>query len=107
MSDYVTALTGDGTALAVGAVMVARSWPAVGERRGPCRVAELLAEAEFVPLDELMRAQDDFTAEFGDVAPVWRHCGGHDELPARDTGGWLCPHCHLPAPALTTTRGTQ
>lgn len=101
MSDYITALTGAGTAIGVGAVMVARSWPAPNRHRGPRRVAELLAEAEFVPLDELLTAEQEFATEYGDMfAPVWRHCPGHDGAP---DGGWWCPNCHLPLPALTTT----
>lgn len=105
MSDYITALTGAGTAVAVGAVMVARSWPVAGQHRGPRRVAELLAEAEFAPLDELLTAEAEFTAAYGDTAPVWRHCPGHDDGPlARN--GWWCPNCRLPLPALTTTTTT-
>lgn len=104
MSDYVTALTGAGTAVAVGAVMVARSWPAPNRYRGPRRVAELLAEAELVPLDELLTAEAEFATEYGDTTPVWQHCPGHD-TPVGD--GWWCPTCRLPIPALTAaTRGT-
>lgn len=101
MSDYITALTGAGTAVAVGAVMVARSWPTPGQHRGTRRVAELLAEAELVPLDELLTAQAEFDAAYGDTfAPVWQHCPGHD-VPAGD--GWWCPNCRLPLSTLTTT----
>jgi hypothetical protein len=103
VSDFVTALTGAGTAVAVGTVMVARSWPAPARHRGPRRVAALLAEAELVPLDELLTAEAEFDAEYGETfAPVWRHCPGHDDgLPARN--GWWCPTCRLPIPTHTTT----
>lgn len=101
MSDYLTALTGAGTAVAVGTVMVARSWPLPARHRGPRRVAELLAEAEFVPLDELLTAEAEFDAEYGETfAPDWRHCPGHT-TPVGE--GWWCPTCRLPIPALTTT----
>lgn len=102
MSDFVTALTGAGTAVAVGTVMMARSWPTPGQHRGPRRVAELLADAELVPLDELLTAEAEFTAEYGDTAPAWRHCPGHD-TPGRN--GWWCTDCRLPIPAHTTTIG--
>lgn len=102
MSDYLAALTGAGTAVAVGTVMMARSWPTPGQHRGPRRVAELLADAELVPLDELLTAEAEFTAEYGDAfAPAWRCCPGHAGAPVRD--GWLCPDCRLPIPAHTTT----
>jgi hypothetical protein len=103
VSDYLTALTGAGTAVAVGAVMVARSWPMPGQDRGPRRVAELLAEAELVPLDELLTAEAEFDAEYGDTTPVWQHCPGHD-TPVGD--GWWCPACRLPIHA-TTVGGTS
>lgn len=96
MSDYVTALTGAGTAVAVGTVMMARSWPTPGQHRGPRRVAELLAEAELVPLDELLTAEAEFDAEYGEAAPVWQRCPGHN-TPA--DSGWWCPTCHLPIPS--------
>ncbi|MGJ5831367.1 hypothetical protein [Streptomyces ossamyceticus] len=102
MSDYITALTGAGTTVAVGAVMMARSWPTPGQRRGPRRVAELLAEAELVPLDELLSAEREFATEYGNTAPAWQHCPGHD-TPA--DSGWWCPNCHLPVHATTTTTG--
>lgn len=95
MSDFVTALTVPGTAVAVGTVMVARSWPAPARHRGSRRVAELLSE--FVPLDELLTAEAEFDAEYGDTfAPDWRSCPGHD-TPASD--GWWCPACRLPIPS--------
>lgn len=101
MSDYLTALTGAGTAVAVGTVMVARSWPLPARHRGPRRVAALLADAELVPLDELLSAEAEFATEYGDTfTPVWRSCPGHD-TPASD--GWWCPACHLPNPAHTAT----
>lgn len=99
MSDYLTALTGAGTAVAVGTVMVARSWPAPAQHRGPRRVAELLSE--FVPLDELLTAEAEFDAEYGETfAPDWRHCPGHN-TPTGD--GWWCPTCRLPIPTHATT----
>ena len=105
MSDYITALTGAGTTVAVGAVMMARSWPTPGQHRGPRRVAELLAEAELVPLDELLTAEAEFATEYGDTTPVWQHCPGHDDGPlARN--GWWCPACRLPIHA-TTIGGTS
>jgi hypothetical protein len=101
MSDYLTALTGAGTAVAVGTVMVARSWPAPARHRGPRRVAELLAEAELVPLDELLTAEREFDAEYGATfAPDWRHCPGHG-TPVGE--GWVCPTCRLPIHTHTTT----
>jgi hypothetical protein len=105
VSDYLTALTGAGTAVAVGTVMMARSWPTPGRHRGPRRVAELLAEADLVPLDELLTAEAEFTAEYGDTAPEWRRCPGHDDgPPARN--GWWCPACRLPIATHTTTTTT-
>lgn len=103
MSDYITALTGAGTTVAVGAVMMARSWPTPGQHRGPRRVAELLADAELVPLEELLTAEGEFTTAYGHAAPVWQHCPGHD-VPV--DGGWWCPICHLPIHATTTVGGT-
>lgn len=100
MSDYLTALTGAGTAVAVGTVAMARSWPTPGQHRGPRRVAELLAEAELVPLDELLTAEREFADAYGDPVPAWRCCPGHD-TPARD--GWWCPTCRLPLATHTTT----
>jgi hypothetical protein len=103
VSDYITALTGAGTAVAVGTVMVARSWPTPARHRGPRRVAELLAESEFVPLDELLTAEAEFDTEYGETfAPAWRHCPGHT-TPSGD--GWWCPTCRLPIPAHTTSIG--
>jgi hypothetical protein len=80
--------------------MMARSWPTPGQHRGPRRVAELLAEAELVPLDELLTAEAEFADEYGDAAPAWKHCPGHD-APAGD--GWWCPDCRLPIATHTTT----
>jgi hypothetical protein len=100
VSCYLTALTGAGTAVAVGTVLMARSWPVPGRHRGSRRVAELLSE--FVPLDELLSAEAEFTAEYGDTfTPAWRCCPGHDAgTPARN--GWWCPACHLPTPTTAT-----
>ena len=105
MSDFVTALTGAGTAVAVGTVMVARSWPAPARHRGPRRVAVLLSE--FVPLDELLTAEAEFDAEYGETfAPDWRHCPGHDDGPAA-RNGWWCPTCRLPIPTHTIAMGDR
>jgi hypothetical protein len=101
VNDELTAAVGALTAVMLPAgTLIARSWPVPARHRGPRRVAELLADAELVPLDELLTAEAEFTAEYGDTAPVWRYCPGHD-TPASD--GWWCPACHLPIPTHTTT----
>jgi hypothetical protein len=107
VTDELTAAVGALTAIMLPAgTLVARSWPAPARHRGPRRVAELLAEADLVPLDELLTAEAEFTAEYGDTfAPVWRHCPGHAGAPVRD--GWLCPACRLPIPTTTITAGDR
>jgi hypothetical protein len=50
VSDYLTALTGAGTAVAVGTVMMARSWPA-WERKPLPKPA---VRSVYVSLDELL-----------------------------------------------------
>lgn len=103
MNDELTAAVGALTAVMLPAgTLIARSWPLPNRHRGPRRVAELLAEPELVPLDELLTAEKEFATEYGEAAPAWQHCPGHD-TPAGD--GWWCPNCRLPLPALTTASG--
>ena len=100
MNDELTAAVGALTAVMLPAgTLIARSWPLPARHRGPRRVAELLSE--FVPLDELLTAEAEFDAEYGETfAPDWRHCPGHT---APSGEGWWCPTCRLPIPTHTTT----
>lgn len=92
MSTLATALAGALTAVGVGSVSLARSWPQ--PRRGRHR-ATRQAGKEFVPLDELLRpieALDQFEA----------HCPIEDRptLQVRlRLGGALCTECRNPGGA--------
>lgn len=110
MSDYVTVLAGAGTALAVGAVVVARTWPTSAEPRpAPApAVRQVLDEAS---LDELLGPWPEPGGWPSPGEPIrqgWRPCEpcGRNTVSVLHETGWTCGECLRCTAAETTTTST-
>lgn len=91
MSQFVTAMTGAGTVVAVGLTMVARAWHVPAGRHRKPRPAPV-----HVPLDALLGPTYE-TPHGAACTPRWAYCPRCEEdAPGAVHGdGWQCGQCLL------------
>lgn len=96
MSAFHAAVGGTLSALGVGMVMVARTWPAPGRHRARVMDDESL-------LTELLGPVEREPVHGAVLAQAWRYCPScdRDEPSVLHNEGWTCGHCFH-----TTTGGT-
>lgn len=102
MSDYLTALTGAGTGVAVGLTVMARAWTTTSPARHR-------ASVQFVPLDDLLGPPSAYTSydtltdvpALGPITPGFGVCEpcGTVTAGSHNRDGFLCGVCFTPAGA--------